>query len=62
MECEVTEDEKAMYDTMLKISKRVEIMYGILQKEIEEKEQLQLQMQATKEATEELKKKNIFFK
>jgi len=33
MECAVTEDEKAMYETMLKISKRVEIMYEALQKE-----------------------------
>ena len=50
-----TEDEKATYETMLKISKRVEIMYETLQKETEEKELLQLQLQATEEALEELK-------
>ena len=33
------EDEKAMYETMLKISQRVEIMYEALQKETEEKVQ-----------------------
>jgi len=38
MECAVTKDERAMYDTMLNISKRLEIMYETLQKEIEEKE------------------------
>ena len=42
MERAATEDEKAMYETMLKISKRVEIMYEALQKETEEKERLQL--------------------
>jgi len=42
MECAATDDEKEMYKTMLKISKRVEIMYETLQKETEEKEQLQL--------------------
>ena len=52
------EDEKAMYDTMLKISKRVEIMYEALQKEIEEKERLQLQLRATEETLEELKHNN----
>ena len=44
-----------MYETMLKISQRVETMYESLQKETEEKEQLQLQLQATEEALEELK-------
>ena len=38
MECVVTEDEKAMYETMLKISQRVEIMYETLQKDKEKKE------------------------
>jgi len=32
MECAAKEDEKAMYETMLKISKRVEILYKALQK------------------------------
>ena len=54
MECEAIEDEKVMYETMLKISKRVEIMYESLQKEIEEKERLQLQLWATEESLEEL--------
>ena len=58
MEHAVTEDEKVMYETMLKISKRVEIMYETLQKETEEKERLQLQLQATEEALEELKHNN----
>ena len=52
MECEMTENERAMYETMLDISKKVEILYETLQKEIEEKERLQLQLQATKEAME----------
>ena len=47
MERAVAEDEKAMYETMLKISKRVEIMYETLQKETKEKERLQLQLWAT---------------
>ena len=38
MEHAVTKDEKSMYETMLKISKRVEIMYDALQKETKEKE------------------------
>jgi len=38
MERAMTEDEKRMYDTMLKISKRVEIMYEALQKETKENE------------------------
>ena len=58
MEHVVTEDEKEMNETMLNISKRVEIMYEMLQKEIDEKEWLQLQLQATEEALEELKHKN----
>ena len=58
MERAVTEDEKVMYETMLKISKRVEIMYEALQKETEENEWLQLQLQATEEALEELKHNN----
>jgi len=33
MERAVREDEKEMYNTMLKISQRVEIMYKTLQKE-----------------------------
>ena len=41
MECAATEDEKAMYETMLKISQRVEIMYETLQKKTEEKEALE---------------------
>ena len=44
-----------MYNTMLKISKRVEIMYETLQKEIKEKDRLQLQLQSMEEALEELK-------
>ncbi len=42
MEHASIEDEKEMYGTMLKISKRVEAMYETLQKETEEKERLQL--------------------
>jgi len=38
MERAVTKDEKSMYEAMLKIFKRVEIMYETLQKETEEKE------------------------
>jgi len=38
MERAVIEDEKVMYETMLNISKRVEIMYETLQKETEENE------------------------
>ena len=55
MERATIEDEKVIYETMLKISKRVEIMYEALQKETEEKEQSQLQLRATEEALEELK-------
>lgn len=55
MESAATTDEKAMYETMLKISKRVEIMHKTLQKEIEEKVWLQLQLRATEEALEEMK-------
>ena len=55
MECATTKDEKAMYETMLKISQRVEIMYETLQKETEEKEWLQLHLWAMEEAQEELK-------
>ena len=40
MERTTTEDEKVMYETMLKISQRVEIMYEALQKETEEKQWL----------------------
>lgn len=40
MEGVATEDEKSMYETMLKISKWVEIMYEALQKETEEKKRL----------------------
>ena len=58
MERAEKEDEKAMYETMLKISKRVEMMYEALQKETEEKEWLQLQLRAMKEALEELKHNN----
>ena len=47
-----------MYETMLKISQRVEIMYESLQKEIEEKERLKLQLRATEEALEELTHNN----
>ena len=42
MECAATKNEKAMYETMLKISQRVEMMYETLQKETEEMERLQL--------------------
>jgi len=42
MERAVIEDEKSMYETMLKISKRMEIMYEALQKETDGKERLQL--------------------
>lgn len=45
-----------MYETMLDISKKVEIVYETLQKETEEKDRLHLQLQATEEAMEELKK------
>ena len=55
MEHAATKDEKAMYETMLNISKRVEIIYETLQKETEEKERLQLQLRATEEALEEIK-------
>ena len=55
MEHAATEDERAMYKTKLNISKRVEIMYETLQKEIEEKEWFKLQLQATEEVMEELK-------
>ena len=58
MERAATKDEKAIYETMLKISQRVEIMYEALQKETEEKERLQLQLRTTKEALEELKHNN----
>lgn len=52
------EEEKVMYETMLRISKKVEIMYEALQKETEEKEQLQLQLRAMEEALKELKHNN----
>ena len=55
MERATTEDEKAMYETMLNICKRVEIIYETLQKEIEEKGWLQLQLKAIEQAIEELK-------
>lgn len=55
MEHTAIEDEKTMYEAMVKISKRVEIMYETIQKETEEKEWLQLQLQATEETLEELK-------
>ena len=55
MEHVAIENEREMYETMLKISKRVEIMYETLQKETEEKERLQIQLWATEEALEELK-------
>ena len=41
-----------MYETMLKISKIVEIMYETLQKETKEKERLQHELQATEDALE----------
>lgn len=44
MERATIEDEKQMYEIMLKISKRVEIMYEAIQKETKEKERLQLQL------------------
>ena len=51
MERAVKEDEKAIYETMLKFSQRVQIVYETLQKETEEKERLQLMLQATEKAT-----------
>ena len=36
MERATMEDEKSMYETMLKISQKVEIMYVALKKETEE--------------------------
>ena len=56
MEHAMTEDERAMCKTILDISKKVEIVYENLQKETKEKELLQLHLQATEEAMEELKK------
>ena len=38
MERAVMEDDKAMYETRLRISQKVEIMYEALQKETEEKQ------------------------
>lgn len=58
MEHVAMEDEKVMYKTMLRVSKNLEIMYEALRKEIEEKQQLQLQLRATEEALEELKHNN----
>jgi len=58
MEHAAIEDEKVMYETMLKISKRVEMMYETLQKEIEENERGKLQLQAMEEALKELKHNN----
>ncbi len=58
MERAAMEDDKAMYKTLLRVSKKVEIMYEDLQKEREEKKRLQLQLQATEEALEELKHNN----
>ena len=58
MECVAMEDKKVMYKTMLRVSKRMDIMYEALQKETEEKQWLQLQLRATKEALEELKHNN----
>ena len=55
MEYAAIEDEKEMYETMLKISQRVEIMYEALQRETKENERLQLQLPATEEALEVLK-------
>ncbi len=52
------EDEKVMYETMLRVSKKVEIMHEALQKETEEKQRLKFQLRATKEALEELKHNN----
>ena len=52
------EDDKSMYKTMLIVSQKVEIMYEALQEETEEKHWLQLQLQATEEALEELKHNN----
>ena len=50
MEHAAMEDEKAMYETMLRMSQKVEIMYEALQKETDKKERMQLQLLATKEA------------
>ena len=58
MEHAAIEDEKVMYETILKISKRVEMMYETLQKEIEENERGKLQLQAMEEALKELKHNN----
>ena len=58
MECATMEDDKAMYETMLRVSQKVEIMYEALQKARKEKERLHLQLWATEEALEELKHNN----
>ena len=55
MEHATMEDEKVMYETILRISQKVEIMYEALQKETAEKQWVQLQLRATEEALEELK-------
>ena len=47
MERAMMKDDKEMYENILKISQKVEIMYEAIEKEIEEKQQLQLQLQAT---------------
>ena len=58
MECAAMEDKKVMYETILRVSQKVEIIYESLQKETEEKQRLHLQLWATKEAQEELKHNN----
>ena len=66
------ESVKDMYETMLRVSGKVDILYeayekqaaeneelkALLHKEKEEKQQLQLQLQATTEAWEDLKRNN----
>ena len=42
MKCEMMEDEKEMYETMLRVSKKMDIMDEYLQEETEEKKWLQL--------------------
>ena len=58
MEGATMEDDKEMYETMLKISQKVEIMYEALKKDTEEKQRVQIQLWATEEALEELKDNN----
>lgn len=58
MECATMEDDKVMYEIVLRVSKKVEIMFESLQKETKENKRLQLQLRATEEALEEMKHNN----